>query len=143
MMKQGFPQSLTSKQIPRCKVGSSLYMYTDDKACKFLGGVKAYQQRVLCKSGESHKWKRVVKCVKSSQALSKGGLDYKTGRLRSNMYRFQQCKMYKSNRRSAVYLYNLGRCHWIPNPKTYHNMFKPGAKINTISQAQMNSCKKG
>lgn len=66
MMKQGFPQSLSSQNVPRCKVGDSLYMYTDDKACKFLGGVKAYQKRMLCKSGEQHKWKRVVKCVKGN-----------------------------------------------------------------------------
>lgn len=79
MMKQGFPVSLASSQVPRCKVGDSLYMWTDEAACKFLGGKKAYQERVVCKSGESHKWKRVVKCVAANELLSSGGLNYTTG----------------------------------------------------------------
>lgn len=118
-------------------------MWTDDAACKFLGGVKAYQQRAVCKSGENNKWKRVVKCVEGNQVLAKSGLDYRTGRLSSKRYNYQQCKMYKSKNKHAIYLYMFGKCHHIPNMKTLKNMMKSGSKIIKLSQPQMNACPKG
>lgn len=61
--KEGFPESLAEKEIPRCKVGDVTYMWADDGACKFLGGKKVMQKVFKCKSGEEHVWKEVTKCV--------------------------------------------------------------------------------
>jgi len=48
LMKYGFPTSLDSKRLPRCKVGSgknaSIYMWKDRSSCRFLGGKLTYQK---------------------------------------------------------------------------------------------------
>jgi len=143
MMKQGFPQSLSSTQVPRCKVGDQIYMWTDEAACKFLGGVKAYQERVVCKSGESHKWKRVVKCVQGAEQLESGGFDYKSGGLKGGLYRFTQCGAYRGqNAANHFYVYLFGQCHSV-STETAKYLFKSPTKITTLSETQMNSCKKG
>ncbi len=49
---------------------------------------------VKCKSGEEHKWKRVVKCVQGQEKLANGGFDYKTGELHEDKYRFKDCHTY-------------------------------------------------
>ena len=142
MMKQGFPSSLASTQVPRCKVGDQIYMWTDEAACKFLGGVKAYQDRVNCKSGESHKWKRVVKCVQGQNQLSNGGFDYKTGALNKTLYDFKQCDMYKNPGNSAKYLYLFGKMHQI-DAESMKNVFNSQIKVVDVSQAQFNSAQMG
>ena len=143
MMKQGFPQSLSSTQVPRCKVGDQIYMWTDEAACKFLGGKKAYQERVVCKSGESHKWKRVVKCATGPEKLESGGFDYKTGKLKESLYRFTQCGAYRdSSATDHFYLYLFGQCHTVPTDVAKY-LFKSPTKLTTLSTAQMASCKKG
>ena len=82
-MKYGFPTSLRSKRMPRCKVGSgknaSVYMWKDRSACRFLGGKLFYQKTHVCKAGKAHTWKRVVKCVRGP-VLTNKGLNYKTGK---------------------------------------------------------------
>ena len=81
-MKYGFPASLAAAKMPRCKVGSgahaAIFMWKDEKACRFLGGKLTYQTKHTCKVGKPHQWKRVVRCVKGA-VISHKGLDYKTG----------------------------------------------------------------
>jgi len=83
LKKFGFPGSLSSKRLPRCKVGtgksSVLYMWKDRAACRFLGGRLSMQKRSICKVGRPHQWARVIRCVRGP-ILSKKGLNYKTGR---------------------------------------------------------------
>lgn len=142
MMKQGFPQSLASTQVPRCKVGEHIYMWTDDAACNFLGGQKTFQERVVCKSGESHKWKRVVKCVVGQNKLPNGGFDYKTGKLNSTLYAFKQCQVYKTPAGAAKYLYLFGKMHMVPED-TMPNLFKSPLKVTSVTQTQLNSAQRG
>lgn len=82
LMKAGFPVSLSSKRLPRCKVGSgknaSVYQWKDRAACRFLGGRLIYQKIQKCKKGKQHSWKRVTKCVRGPVLTSKG-LNYKKG----------------------------------------------------------------
>ena len=65
--KAGIPNSLTSRTVPRCKVGSGKkaiwYMWKDDKNCKFLGGKKVHQKMAICKTGKPHVWVKVRRCV--------------------------------------------------------------------------------
>jgi hypothetical protein len=83
LKKWGFPTSLGSKRLPRCRVGSgrkaAYYMWKDRKACRFLGGRLVYQTHKTCKTGRPHQWARVVRCV-AGPKISKKGLNYKTGR---------------------------------------------------------------
>ena len=87
LSKYGIPYSLTSKRVPRCKVGKSIYMYTDHEGCKWLGGRKVYQKRIRCKVGKEHQWRKMTKCT--YYYSKRGGLNYHTGR--SNYYSFTQC----------------------------------------------------
>lgn len=81
-MKYGFPVSLATTRLPRCRVGSgknaSIYQWKDRAACKFLGGRLVYMKMSKCKSGRKHVWKRVVKCVRGP-VLTNKGFNYKTG----------------------------------------------------------------
>merc|ERR1711990_603366 len=83
LKRWGFPSSLGSKRLPRCRVGAgkraSYYMWKDHGACKFLGGRLVYQKHRTCKTGRPHQWARVIRCVQGP-VLSKKGLNYKTGR---------------------------------------------------------------
>lgn len=83
LMKYGFPASLAAAKMPRCKVGSgthaAIFMWKDQKACRFLGGKLTYQKKQTCKIGKPHQWKRVVRCVKGA-VISHKGLDYHTGK---------------------------------------------------------------
>ena len=53
-------------------------MWTNDAACRFIGGRLTYHKRMTCKTGKPHAWKRVVRCV-LGPVLSNKGLNYKTG----------------------------------------------------------------
>merc|ERR1712086_526662 len=57
---------------------AAIFMWKDEKACRFLGGKLTYQTKHTCKVGKPHQWKRVVRCVKGA-VISHKGLDYKTG----------------------------------------------------------------
>jgi len=87
-MKYGFPASLAAAKMPRCKVGSgskaAIFMWKDEKACRFLGGKLIYQAKQTCKVGKPHQWKRVVRCVKGAVITHKG-LDYKTGKAKESI----------------------------------------------------------
>jgi len=53
-------------------------MWTNDAACRFIGGKLTYHKRATCKTGKPHSWKRVTRCVQGPVLTSKG-LNYKTG----------------------------------------------------------------
>jgi len=88
LMKYGFPASLAARKMPRCKVGSgahaAIFMWKDEKACRFLGGKLTYQAKATCKVGKPHQWKRVVRCVKGA-VISHKGLDYRTGKAKASI----------------------------------------------------------
>lgn len=76
LMKFGFPASLSSRTMPRCKVGSgkraAIYMWKDAASCRFLGGRLIRQPYRVCKVGRPHSWKRVVRCIKGPIISGKG-----------------------------------------------------------------------
>lgn len=80
LKKWGFPSSLSAKKMPRCKVGTgpkaAVFMWTNDAACRFLGGRLVHHKRQTCKLGKPHSWKRVVRCVQGP-VLSGKGFNYK------------------------------------------------------------------
>lgn len=145
LMKKGYPAALSNTKIPRCQVGTGkkkkIFMYTDDNGCKFLGGKKVMVKKLVCKDGAQHNWKKQIKCVRYQ--ISGAGFDYKTGKLKRNHFKFNQCGLYKASGSSQEYLYLFGRCHQIPNSKTKGNLFKNGAKGRVLSKAQMKTCRKG
>lgn len=63
MVKPGIPETLSIHDIPRCQVGEEIYMWSDERACKILGGRKVTKQLARCKSGEEHKWQLVTRCT--------------------------------------------------------------------------------
>jgi len=101
LKKFGFPGSLSSKRLPRCKVGtgksSVLYMWKDRAACRFLGGRLSMQKRSICKVGRPHQWARVIRCVRGP-ILSKKGLNYKTGRSSRSVRRTKTVGVYQDKR---------------------------------------------
>jgi len=50
-MKPGFNPGLSEKRIPRCIVGSDVYMWKGAGNCRFLGGKLHYMARKVCKAG--------------------------------------------------------------------------------------------
>jgi len=87
LLKKGTPTSVTNKYVPRCKVGKNIYMYSDYEGCKFLGGKKVMQKRLVCKTGKQHKWARVTKCI--NYYKTNKGLNYKTGTLKRTSFNFK------------------------------------------------------
>jgi hypothetical protein len=79
LKKYGYPQSLATKRLPRCRVGKLYYMWKDHKACRFLGGKLVYMTHRTCKTGRPHQWQRVTRCVRGAVITNKG-FNYKTGR---------------------------------------------------------------
>jgi len=82
LMKYGFPTSLSTKTLPRCKVGTgkraAIYMWRNAAACRFLGGRLIRQRKRICKTGKPHTWKRVVRCIKGP-VITNRGFNYKKG----------------------------------------------------------------
>ena len=117
-------------------------MWEDDAACNFLGGTKIEQERVKCKSGEEHKWKRIVKCVQGDEVLSSGGFDYKTGGLSKDLYNFQECKLYSAKDTNEFFWYLLGKKYDISHA-VGAKLFKNGVKITTVTAAQASSVQFG
>merc|ERR1719473_338645 len=131
LKKWGFPTSLATRSLPRCRVGAGkralYYMWKDHKACKFLGGKLIYQKHKTCKSGKPHTWKRVIRCVQGP-ILSGKGLNYKTGRA------FRNKHFGKRHSRKTLVLggVEMGKCYYFASHK-YWNLKKIkaswGAKV--------------
>lgn len=145
LLKAGTPTSVSNQYIPRCKVGRNIYMYSDYDGCKFLGGKKVMQKRLVCKTGKQHRWARMTKCIYYYK--SGKGLDYKTGKLKRSSYKFDQCQIYRDTKKTDRYYWFVnGKCHLIPKDKhwkTYYSIFKSGAKYKILSRSQISSCTKG
>lgn len=139
--KKGFPESLTTTKIPRCQVGDDTYMWEDEANCKFLGGKQIMVDHMVCKDGQSHKWKKVVKCVKGP-AVNGAGFDYKTGKLMKNLYSFSQCELVQGGA-DQVYLVLFGQCHAIPNRATYEGIWGKTDIFNKITAEQLKTCPQG
>jgi len=70
--KSGFSATLAEKKLPRCKVGTAIYMYKDAESCHFLGGKLAYITRHQCKDHSNDEWRRVTKCVHEPEVTGEG-----------------------------------------------------------------------
>ena len=115
LKKWGFPTSLGSKTLPRCKVGAGKsaiwYMWKDRSNCRFLGGKLVYQKIKLCKTGRPHQWAKVTRCVRGP-ILHKKGLNYKTGKA------FKVSHTTKTKHTVTIQGMTLGQCYKL---RAYHH----------------------
>jgi len=106
LKKWGFPGSLSTKRLPRCRVGRNFYMWKNHKACRFLGGKLQYMTHRTCKVGKPHQWARVIRCVRGP-VISGKGFNYKTGR----GYRTTTKTHTKTVRTTTIGGLTLGKCY--------------------------------
>lgn len=61
------PDSLTEHNLPRCQVGEgkdkTVYQWTDEADCTFVGGTKVFQKNFECKDGSSEQVRKVEVCI--------------------------------------------------------------------------------
>jgi len=99
-------------------------------------------ERATCQSGEEHKWKRVVKCVVGQETLQSGGLDYSTGQLHQNLYKFKECKLYSKQGSQSMNLFLWGALHSISHTPA-SRLFKSGVTVTAVSGAQFDNAPQG
>jgi hypothetical protein len=137
---------LTEHNIPRCTVGSGkekvIYEWTDDQTCKFVGGKKTFQKNFECEDGSQEQWREVEVCVQGDRVTG-DGLDYVTGEAAEDFVKeskipepefeaLDECKIYHDKRNGKLSVVYNGQLHWIPNPKTFNNIFEGKAWKNYV-----------
>lgn len=117
LVRRGLPDGLAISRVPRCRVGSTFYLWEGPKKCAILGGRKAFRRQQKCKKGSLHRWQKVRRCTRPA-VIKAGKFNY--GKKKKETGDEKWGIKYRRHRTYKIGGLGEGKCYQFKNAQFTH-----------------------